>query len=71
MTHIDQITARLRELAQELGNPDLDDARAGELAREASELIAEAETEIDSRLAEAARAGAGEAEADEPSAGDG
>ena len=43
---------RLREIAVELGKPDIDDGRAEELAREAAELAAQAGSEADAALRE-------------------
>lgn len=54
MTHLEQISTRLRELADQLGNPELEEERAEKLAREAGELAAEAGAEVDRRLAKAA-----------------
>ncbi|HYU59235.1 MAG TPA: hypothetical protein VEK39_00615 [Solirubrobacterales bacterium] len=48
-----QIAARLDKIAKALGEPDADDERAQELAREAGELAAEAGTEADRALREA------------------
>ena len=49
-----EIAARLDEIARALGDPETDDERARELAREAGELAAEAGTEADAALREAA-----------------
>lgn len=49
-----EIAARLAEIADGLRNPETDDERAQELAREAGELAAEAGTEADAALREAA-----------------
>jgi hypothetical protein len=43
---------RLRELAEQLRDPDLSDERAAELAREAAELVSRAGNEIDRTLRE-------------------
>jgi hypothetical protein len=43
---------RLRELAQRLGDPELADERAAELAREAAELVGRAGNAIDRALRE-------------------
>ena len=44
---------RLRELSERLRDPELDDERAAELAREAAEVVSEAGNEIDRALREA------------------
>ena len=46
--------ARLDELADRLGDPELPDAEAAELAREAAELVGRAGNEVDRALREAA-----------------
>lgn len=46
--------ARLDELATALGDPDLEDSRAAELAREAAELVGTAAAEVDRALRAAA-----------------
>ena len=46
--------ARLDELAERLGDPELPDAEAAELAREAAELVGRAGNEVDRALREAA-----------------
>jgi hypothetical protein len=43
----------LRRIAGELRNPEVSDARAAELAREAAEVVSGAGNEIDRALAEA------------------
>ncbi len=43
---------RLRELAERLGDPELADERAAELAREAAELVGRAGNAIDRALRE-------------------
>jgi hypothetical protein len=55
MTGADEIRGladRLRDLADQLGAPDLTDERAAELAREAAELLGRAGNEIDRALHE-------------------
>jgi hypothetical protein len=54
VSHLERIATRLRELAELLADPELDAARADQLAKEAGELAAEAGTEVDRRVAEAA-----------------
>ena len=46
--------ARLDELADRLGDPELPDAEAAELAREAAELVGRAGNEVDRALRESA-----------------
>jgi hypothetical protein len=53
VTRIEEIEARLRELAAELGAEDLDDERASELVREAAQLAAEAGEAVTEALAPA------------------
>ena len=48
---------RLRQIAAELGDPEIDDGRAEELAREAAELAAQAGSAADAELRESAGAG--------------
>ncbi|MGH2992337.1 MAG: hypothetical protein ACRDL1_02230 [Solirubrobacterales bacterium] len=48
------IAARLRELADQLRDPSLEDERAEELAREAAELASRAGTEAETALRESA-----------------
>jgi hypothetical protein len=48
------IAARLRELADQLRDPSLEDERAEELAREAAELASRAGTEAEAALRESA-----------------
>lgn len=48
-----EIAARLAEVADALRDPETDDERAQELAREAGGLAAEAGTEADAALREA------------------
>jgi hypothetical protein len=53
---LDEIRAasdRLRELAERLRDPDVDDEQAAELAREAAELVSRTGNEIDRALREA------------------
>ena len=47
------LAGRLRELAAELRDPDVDDARAAELAREAADVVSRAGNEIDRALSDA------------------
>jgi len=47
-----QTTARLAEIAEELGGEDVTDERAEELAREAAELVGEAANDLDRALRE-------------------
>jgi hypothetical protein len=49
---IGTIAARLREIAERLRDPDLADAQADELAREAADLVARAGNELDRALAD-------------------
>jgi hypothetical protein len=49
-----QTTARLAEIAEELGGEDVTDERAEELAREAAELVGEAANDLDRALRESA-----------------
>jgi hypothetical protein len=49
---IGTIAARLREIAERLRAPDLADAQADELAREAADLVARAGNELDRALAD-------------------
>jgi hypothetical protein len=46
------LAERLRELAEQLRDPELADERAAELAREAAELVSRAGNEIDRTLRE-------------------
>ena len=55
MTQTDQLTARLREIADRLRSPGLSEEEAEVLAREAAELVGKASAEIESDL-RAARA---------------
>jgi hypothetical protein len=52
-------TARLRELAERLRDPELGDEEASQLAREAAEIVSAAGNEID-RALRAEAAGEGE-----------
>jgi hypothetical protein len=47
-----ELAARLAEISQQLGDPDVGDERAAELAREAAELVSQAGNEIDRALRE-------------------
>ncbi|HSJ16486.1 MAG TPA: hypothetical protein VK920_00155 [Solirubrobacterales bacterium] len=48
---------RLRQIAAELGDPEIDDGQAEELAREAAELAAQAGSAAAATLRESAGAG--------------
>jgi hypothetical protein len=50
---LQQAAERLREIAAQLGAPEIEDGRAEELAREAAELAAQAGSEADAALREA------------------
>ena len=52
MSDLRQTTARLAEIAEELGGEDVTDERAEELAREAAELVGEAANDLDRALRE-------------------
>ena len=54
MSDLNQTTARLNEIASELGDEDLSDERAEALAREAADLVGEAANELDRALREQA-----------------
>jgi hypothetical protein len=47
------MSARLREIADRLRDPEVSDEQAEELAREAADLVAKASAEIDRALREA------------------
>jgi hypothetical protein len=49
---IRSLSDRLRELAEQLRDPQLPDDRAAELAREAAELVSRAGNEIDRTMRE-------------------
>lgn len=53
MSRLREIAERLGAIARELEGSDADDERAGELAREAAELSAEAVEEANLRMREA------------------
>ena len=53
MSRLEEITDRLRQIAGELANPEIDDERAGELSKEAAGLAAEASEEVNRALREA------------------
>ena len=53
MSRLEQITDRLRQIAGELSNDEIDDERAGELSKEAAGLAAEASEEVNRALHEA------------------
>ncbi|HEX7058687.1 MAG TPA: hypothetical protein VF176_02430 [Solirubrobacterales bacterium] len=52
MSRLREISERLQAIAVELESEDVDDARAGELAREAAELSSEAVEEANRRARE-------------------
>lgn len=54
MSDLRQTTARLSEIAAELGDESLTDERAEELAREAAELVGAASNDLDRALRESA-----------------
>ncbi len=54
---LDELAARLRELASELRAPQLSDEAAEGLAREAAELVSAAGNEIERALREASAEG--------------
>lgn len=47
---MDEMTARLREIADELRSEEVGDERAEELAREAADLVGQASNEIERAL---------------------
>jgi hypothetical protein len=49
-----RLAQRLRELADQLRDPSLDDERVGALAREAADLAAQAGTEAEAALRDSA-----------------
>jgi hypothetical protein len=49
----DQLAQRLREIAERLRSPDVDEAEAEALAREAADLVGKASSEIESDLRKA------------------
>ena len=51
---LERLAARLREIAEQLGDPSLADDRLEELAREAAELAGRAGSEAEAALREAA-----------------
>jgi hypothetical protein len=51
---LERMATRLREIAQQLGDPSLVDDRLEELAREAAELAAQAGSEAEAALRDAA-----------------
>jgi hypothetical protein len=53
LDEIRDATQRLRELSDRLGDPEVGDETAAELAREAAELVSRAANEIDRALREA------------------
>ena len=53
MSRLEEITDRLRQIAAELSDPEIDDERAGELSKEAAGLAAEASEEANRALREA------------------
>ena len=52
MSDLAATTARLNEIAAQLGEQDLSDERAEALAREAADLVGEAANELDRALRE-------------------
>ena len=54
MTDLRETTARLSEIASELGDAELSDERAEALAREAADLVGEASNELERALRESA-----------------
>ncbi len=54
MRDLHETTARLSEIASELGDAELSDERAEALAREAADLVGEASNELERALREAA-----------------
>jgi hypothetical protein len=48
-----ELAAQLGQLSEQLGDPEVGDERAAELARQAAELVSEAGNEIDRALREA------------------
>ena len=52
MSDLRQTTERLNEIATELGDDELTDERAEELAREAAELVGAASNDLDRALRE-------------------
>jgi hypothetical protein len=53
LTEVTAMSARLREIAERLRDPEVSDEQAEELAREAADLVAKASAEIDRSLREA------------------
>ena len=53
MTESDQLAQRLREIAERLRSPEIDEQEAEALAREAADLVGKASSEIESGLREA------------------
>jgi hypothetical protein len=53
VSRLEQITARLEAITEQLSDPQLDDGTAGELTREAADLAAEASEEVSRALREA------------------
>lgn len=54
---LDHLAARLNELAAQLRDPSLPDERVEEIAREAADLAAEAGSQVDAALRDAAGGG--------------
>jgi len=50
LSRLEEITARLRQIADDLAGDRLDDERAAELTREGGELTAEASEEVNRAL---------------------
>jgi len=53
LSRLEEIAARLEQITAELSDPGIDDARAGELSKEAAGLAAEASEEVNRALREA------------------
>ncbi len=52
-SRVRELAAKLGELSDQLRDPEVGDERAAELAREAADLVSEAQNEIDRALREA------------------
>jgi hypothetical protein len=53
LSRLEEIAARLEQITAELSDSEIDDARAGELSKEAAALAAEASEEVNRALLEA------------------
>ena len=51
-TRVRELAEKLSQLAERLGNPEVGDPEAAELAREAAELVSQAGNEVERALAE-------------------